>query len=91
MKKRVPKKREAGEKRDQYTVVLENIHDQFRVFGDGLLGVHEKLDSHTEMIGQIMTDITDIKNELKEKIARDEFAKLEKRVIILERRRALGR
>ncbi|KKU76301.1 MAG: hypothetical protein UY03_C0039G0004 [Parcubacteria group bacterium GW2011_GWA2_47_64] len=50
-----------------------------------------KLDSHTEMIGKIMTDIeilkgdmSEVKNDLKQKINRNEFVSLERRVRLLE-------
>ena len=83
--------------RDRYTIVLEDIRDQFKEFGEALIGMkvsHEKrfdsmekkLDSHTEMIGQIMIDVAEIKNDLKQKVGRDEFARLEKRVLMIERR-----
>ncbi len=80
-----------SEKRDQYTVVLEEISDQFKVFGELQMGMDEKLDSHTEMIGKVMIDVeqvkldvAEIKHDLKQKVGRDEFARLEKRVVILE-------
>ena len=101
-------------KKDQYTVVLEDLRSRFKVFGEGLMDVHRKLDqhseilgdhskvlgnhsrvlndhsktlsSHTEMIGQILTDLAEIKNDMKQKVDRQEFARLEKRVIMLERR-----
>jgi|SRR3989344_1399279 len=51
----------------------------------------EKLNSHTEMIGKIMTDIeilkgdmSEVKNDLKQKIDRREFISLERRVRLLE-------
>ena len=58
----------------------------------GKLDSHSKiLDFHTEMIGSIKEDIeimkidiAFIKNGLKEKVDRDEFVALEKRVILLE-------
>ena len=34
------------ESRDQYTVVLEDLRSQFKVFGEALHGVHAKLDGH---------------------------------------------
>ena len=83
--------------RDQYTVVLEDLRSNFRVFGEALAGLSErvdkrfdgidkKLDSHSEMIAQLMLDVNEIKSDLKQKVNRDEFAKLEKRVIMLEQR-----
>lgn len=98
MKKKVARVKAKSPKRDQYTVVLESIRDNFRAFGEGLSGlgakvekgfseVNKKLDSHTEMIGQLMVDVAEIKHELKQKVGRDEFARLEKRVLMLERSR----
>ncbi|HEY4506229.1 MAG TPA: hypothetical protein VJJ24_02195 [Candidatus Paceibacterota bacterium] len=81
-------------KKDQYTVVLEDINSQFKIFGDLQMGMNEKLDSHTEMIGSLMedmaiikTDIEFIKGDLKKKVDWDHFSALERRVVILERRR----
>lgn len=46
------------------------------------LDEHSKiLDTHTQMIGQIMIDVQEIKNE---KVGRAEFARLEKRIVIIE-------
>ncbi len=42
-----------------------------------------RLDSHTEMIGKLLLDVQDIKNE---KIGRTEFSQLEKRVLRIENR-----
>src|SRR3989344_4368739 len=39
-------------KRDQYTVVLEDIRSQFRVFGEGLSSVSDTLDKHTEILDE---------------------------------------
>lgn len=33
-----------GNKRDQYTIVLEQIHSDFRVFGEGLQQLNQKFD-----------------------------------------------
>ncbi|MBI3020369.1 MAG: hypothetical protein HYY60_03540, partial [Parcubacteria group bacterium] len=40
-------------KRDQYTVVLEDIRSQFRVFGEGLSYVSDTLDEHTKQFKEI--------------------------------------
>ena len=81
-------------KRDQYTVVLEDLRGQFKVFGEALSVVDKKIDRNTEMTGQIMVDVeqlkmdvAEIKHDLKQKVGRDEFARLEKRVLMLERHR----
>ncbi|OHA60105.1 MAG: hypothetical protein A2589_00275 [Candidatus Vogelbacteria bacterium RIFOXYD1_FULL_46_19] len=99
MKKKTPesKANKGAPKKDQYTVVLEDLRSQFKIFGEGLLGlnqkvetkfsvVEKKLDSHTERMGQILLDLADIKYETKQKVDRQEFARLEKRVIMLERK-----
>ena len=56
--------------------------------------IKKTLNEHTEMIGKlavdmeiIKTDTEFIKHSLKKKIDVDEFAALEKRVLLLERRR----
>ena len=86
--------------RDRYTVVLEDIRSQVQGVAEGVVGVHQKLeqhdkrfetiekklDSHTAMIGQLMMDVAEIKHDLKQKVGRDEFARLEKRVLMIERR-----
>ncbi len=46
--------------------------------------VEVKIDSHTEQIARLQEDVTDIKNSLKLKADREEFAKLEMRVTKLE-------
>lgn len=44
----------------------------------------KKLDSHTEMIGILMEDISVVKSDLKRKVDYDEFTSLVKRVSKLE-------
>jgi len=91
-------KKRASSKRDQYTVVLEDIRSHIKVFGeaqsvfrDQLDKVDKKLDSHTkilnshtEMIGNVMIRLEEIKGELKQKVDYQDFARLEKRVVHLE-------
>ena len=57
--------------RDQFTVVLEDIRSQFRVFGEGLSYVSDTLDKHTEILDdhtkqfkEIRGDITEVKERL---------------------------
>ena len=57
-------------------------------------GIKKTLNEHTEMIGKlavdmeiIKTDTEFIKHSLKKKVDVDEFAALEKRVLLLEKRR----
>ena len=80
--------------KDQYTVVLEDLRDHFRIFGEGLQfvrddlkGVHKKLDSHTQMIGQLMIDMQEVKYELKKRPTFDDLKGIEKRLTRLEARR----
>ncbi len=43
-----------------------------------------KLDVHTEMIGHLMIDMEEVKTGLQQKVSRDEFNKLESRLVLLE-------
>lgn len=56
------------------------------------------LNTHTEMIGKLVVDVSvmkgdiqEIKTDLKQKVDRGEFARLEKRVLVLESREYTGR
>ncbi len=88
-KKRLQKKSGSSE-RDQYTVVLEELRSDFRIFGEALAGLDSKLtkrlDTHQEMIGEIMTDLAEIKYNMRQKVDLSQFARLEKRVVRLERK-----
>ena len=72
-------------KRDQYTVVLEDLRSQFRVFGEGLSYVSDMLDEHTK---QSQTELEFVKEQLSiirhNQVTRDEFQLLETRVARLE-------
>lgn len=70
------------------------IAEQYGDVKDNIKDIKRTLNSHTEMIGKIMIDtaifkedIEFIKNSLKKKIDAEEFAALERRVALLERRR----
>ncbi len=91
VKKIVPEKVWKSSKKDQYTVVLEDLRSNFRAFGENLSFVRQKVDyiektvdAHTEMIGRIMIDVEEIKSGMREKVDRRDFVKLEKRLVILE-------
>ena len=79
------------ETRDEVRGVAEQYGDIKKT-----LDSHTKiLDSHTEMIGSLATDmaivkedIAFIKNSVKRKVDVEEFAALERRVLVLEKRRA---
>ncbi len=91
VKKTVAEKKWKSTKKDQYTVVLEDLRSHFRAFGENLDYVRKDLkevkntvEAHTEMIGRIMIDVEEIKSGMQEKIDRKEFSKLEKRLVTLE-------
>lgn len=61
-----------GTKRDQYTIVLEGLRSDFRVFGDGLQFLNEKFDkmdgrmgSLEQKVDSIVDDIQIIKTDLR--------------------------
>jgi hypothetical protein len=68
------------------------ISEEFQSRLDGVIevvngrfdGIDKRLDAHTEIIGHVMEDISEIKFDLKKKVSYDDFAKLEKRVVIME-------
>ena len=79
-------------------MVLEDIRGQFKIFGEGLITIdkkvdfgfkeiHEKLDGHTQMIGQLMLDMQEVKYELKKRPTFDDLKVIEKRLARLEAKR----
>ena len=97
---------ESEKKFERYVGSLsEEFQSRLSAVAESVTGLSEKIDvltvrldkventlnSHTEMIGNIMenvemmkSDIHAIKNELKQKVSYDEFTKLEERVVHLE-------
>ena len=84
--------------RDQFTVVLESIQSDFRIFGEKLEFIDMRLDRMDEKFEKrfdevdykfeiVFDELHIIRNELKEKVGRDEFTLLEKRVMVLEKSR----
>lgn len=65
-------------------MVSEDFTHKVSAIAEQFLGLNEKLDSHTEMIGRLITDVEEIKVNMREKINRDEFNKLETRLVALE-------
>ena len=94
MKKRETKKKDfkAVTSSDSHTkeikhyigIVVEEFQHRVSAIGEQFLGLNEKLDSHTEMIARLMIDVEEIKVNMREKIGRDEFNKLEIRLVTLE-------
>jgi len=75
----------------------EDFQDKVKVVAELALDIkktvdsHTKiLDSHTEMIGNVMIRLEEIKGELKQKVDYQDFVKLERRVVRLEARSGVG-
>ncbi len=95
MKKLVKKEQDFNKEMKHYLAVLNEMH------GENLKGIREGfeilnkkfdnqakvLNSHTEMIGSLMVDVSSIKSDLKKKVDYDEFLSLVKRVQNLESKR----
>ncbi|MCL5407390.1 MAG: hypothetical protein M1429_02755 [Patescibacteria group bacterium] len=72
-------------------IFSEDVNSKFKIIGEGISGILEGQKSIREMVAKnsedieiIKMDISFIKSGLKEKVDRDEFTALEKRVIFLE-------
>lgn len=78
----------------RYLGAMHEEHmDALKGMGEQFLDVNRKLDSHSEMVGQmnvkisvIQEDIEFIKSGLKRKVDQEEFDALIRRVSILEKR-----
>ena len=75
-------------------VFIEDTNDNVKLLAEQHGDMKKTLDSHTEMIGDMRTDLTIIKediefikNSVKRKLDIEEFAALERRVALLEKRR----
>ena len=64
--------------------LIEHVDDVFKITNEEIRGIHQKLEPHTQMLGQIMMDVEQIKFDLKQKVSYDDLAKLEKRVARME-------
>ena len=84
-------------KKDQYTVVLEDLRSNFKVFGESLDLVKDKVDSIDKRVdsidkrlGGVESDLEILKTEVAlirhNQVTRDEFKLLESRVLRLERK-----
>lgn len=87
--------------KQRFEVLLEDIHSEVKVIaeqssahtegldsmGERLTTMDGRLDKIEANIAVTKLDIEFIKHELKQKVARDEFAVLERRVALLENKR----
>jgi molybdopterin converting factor small subunit len=74
-------------------VLTENFESQVKLVAESVSGIQDQLIAirdmvakNTEDIEMIKMNVNVIKNDLKEKINRDEFAVLEKRIFFLEKK-----
>lgn len=72
-------------------IMKEETNAQFQLMGEQFLGINTTLNSHAQMLGSIMEDLSIIKSdvqflkvELKKKVDYDEFSALVNRVSLLE-------
>lgn len=79
------------ETKRHFDVVAEDLKSEIKTVAEQVEANTEKLEEHTQRFNKIdksleviKIDIGFIKNELKQKVNRDEFAVLEKRVSLLE-------
>lgn len=77
-------KRYMGALKEEFESRVSGIGEQFVDIKKDIKEIKQTLDSHTEMIGKVMVDVTEIKSDLKQKVDYADFAKLEKRVRLLE-------
>ncbi len=98
MAKKKIKKTDLPATEKRFGVVLENIDFKLDLVVEGVGTLDKKIDEvdkkvdnlKTEMdykFGIVLDELSLIRNELKEKVGRDEFSLLEKRVIALEKSR----
>lgn len=66
-------------------VMFEEIKDQMSSFGDGQKVLSDKIDEINERLIRVEDDVVEIKHRLSEKVDREEFNKLEKRMVKLEK------
>lgn len=96
-KEKIDKKRVSPPER-HFGVVLEDIDSKLDLVVEGHKGLDKKIGDFRKEVGErfdevdykfgiVFDELHLIRNELKEKVGRDEFALLEKRVISLEKSR----
>jgi len=90
-------KKKQSSRKDAYTIVLEDIRDNFRAFGESLSFIRDEVKEHTKILAEhskmlaiLKEDIEMLKAEVAlirhNQVTRDEFKFLETRVSRLERK-----
>jgi chromosome segregation ATPase len=81
----------SSKKKDQYTIVLEDLRGQFKVFGESLAdvkrdvkAVKKRVDETFEEVGNIKVEITEIKSDITE--IKGEIVEIKKRLDSIEKR-----
>lgn len=82
-----------GKEINQLGIKIESVEHKINLLSENQMGMREKLDATFEMTGKLSEDMTIVKDGLelikgglKRKVDVDEFAALERRVAILERK-----
>lgn len=97
VKNKINKKQLSPSER-HFGVVLENIDSKLDLVVEGHQGLDKKIEDFRKEVGErfdevdykfeiVFDELHLIRNELKEKVGRDEFILLEKRVMALEKSR----
>ena len=64
--------------------VTEDFTEKVEAIGEQFSTLNRKIDKNTEMIAKVAEDVTDIKEDLRNKVDYEEFETLKKRVVELE-------
>ena len=73
-----------GEVKRHMSALTEEFQSRIDVVVEQFGGINRKLDTHAEMIARMMVQLEEIKSESRQKVDLQLFAKLEKRVALLE-------
>jgi len=88
-KEQIIKKSEEINKRDRYTIVLEDVRSDIKGIAEGVMMVNEKMDREFKKVNENLqltrTEISLIRHS---QITRDEFKFLEDRVFNIEKKLA---
>jgi len=85
MKKKNQKNTEKKYKSGEVISMLEQIDDGIKIIGEQHKDVVKRLDGIDVRLEGMQEDVTEIKHKLSEKVDREEFNRMEKRMIKLEK------